>query len=81
MKSKIFSKAGILRNNRLSNVTKRKLISMVYLPRRLITILRWWGKKTVHMLFNINKQTFSLEIIFPLDPVIEQVKNLLKHGH
>ena len=38
-------------------------------------------KKTVHMLFNINKQTFSLEIIFPLDPVIEQVKNLLKHGH
>ena len=36
MKSKIFSKAGILRNNRLSNVTKRKLISMVYLPRRLI---------------------------------------------
>ena len=33
------------------------------------------------MLFNINKQTFSLEIIFPLDPVIEQVKNLLKHGH
>ena len=81
MTSKIFSKAGILRNNRLPNVTKRKLISMVYLPRRLITILRWWGKKTVHMLFNINKQTFSLEIIFPLDPVIEQVKNLLKHGH
>ena len=40
MKSKIFSKAGILRNNRLSNVTKRKLISMVYLPQRLITILR-----------------------------------------
>ena len=40
MTSKIFSKAGILRNNRLPNVTKRKLISMVYLPRRLITILR-----------------------------------------
>ena len=43
---------------------------MVYLPRRVITILTWWEKRMFH---DINKKTFGLEIIFLLDPVIEQV--------